>query len=233
MSRNFPTLEFKINYPSKKETEKLLTLFSKYFSLDNYLFKTFPFLKGKSMKEIANYFSKNKEQIYKKMKRKKKLYENAWKNINDIYFREVEKITKFKWPVKKYRCYLSPISPGNSGKKYVIVCYAFYNKNEAIETICAELLHIHILNYVRKYFNIDFYPKGKHKDERLFYFDEITNEFIMSIISKKLGIKPTPSWGENKDSKKLKQKLKVCWNSREDFKDYIKEGLKITRQFKL
>jgi len=224
MGSKTPLVIFGIDYPSKRRLLQILTEIQKYYSLDNYLFKSFPMLRKLSNEEIADFFVKEKDRLFKRLTKRKAKVEREWRKIEKFYFEKVEELTGFGWKAKRYRCYLSPIDAG----RYLleinsIVCFGFDERiQDTINTIGEELFHLHFWSCMERI--------GFTLNKNTFSKYWKLSEAIIAFVLPELGFKLAPSWWGD-EIRELERKMLPLWKKRKSFADFLKSATKALEHF--
>jgi len=193
-----------------------------------YFFNHYRNLKNKSAKEVIIFFKNNKKEIEEKLIKRKKLIEENWNKINDIFFSEIKRITENRWKYKNYKCHVCSVYAGNyTIYKNNISIFAFFNKADCLAMIAEELLHLHIWEVMKK-LKIEMKDEDwrNFKDNFYWQFSECIPCLVFSHSDIKLKLKfgKYPDW---KEVRKLFKKIKPIWENRTSFKDFLKEAIEI------
>lgn len=213
-------LEFKIDYPDKESLLNTLFEIQQYYSLDNYLFKTFPNLKNQTNEEIADYFIENKEKIIVKLENRKKIIIEEWKKTESGYFEKVKLLTEINWRKNNFICYISPLDAGRYMLEInAIVCFGFDEDiNETVNTIAEELFHIHFWHCLEGF--------GFKLNEETFSKYWELSEAVIGFVLPEIGLKLGPSWwGE--EIKGLQEELVPLWENRNSFVAFLSESTEL------
>jgi len=89
-------LTFYISLRKDLEALKKFREIEKAFSGNPYyFFRVFKNLKNKSEEEMLKFFEENREEIKRRLLKRKERIESLWKPIDSKFFKEVERITGF------------------------------------------------------------------------------------------------------------------------------------------
>ena len=192
-----------------------------------YFFNHFPDLEGKSTEEIIEFFEDNREEIERKLLKRKNAIEKAWREINDLFFSEIERITGQKWRFRRYECHLCSVWAGAYDiYKNNISVFGFFSKADYLATIAEELLHLHFWEILKK-FGIRMEDKDWDNFEENFYWQ--LSECIPCLIFSHSDVRLRLKFGKYPDWKELKglfKKVKPKWKTRKGFMDFLKNVLK-------
>lgn len=155
-------------------------------------------------------------------------YQSAWNEINDYFFREIEKITGTKWKYQKYFVILSPFNVGiSSQRRNKIIRSCFEDPYKQRRITAHELLMTHIWNIFDKKFK-----NTKTTENSLWALNEIATVSILSLESSLNKI-----WGNNYEKylknypqlNALKMELKQVYLTKINFFEYLKRGIEIIK----
>lgn len=170
--------------------------------------------KEKISEYIENFYSNSKNELENLLIN----YQKDWKNIEEQFFSETEKVfDKTEWPKGKYICHLS-IFNCNPRFLHNKTFQLFYKKGEkAKSTICHELLHFIFYHYVE---NSEI-PENVKWD-----VSEIFNTIILNQPEFKTLITPTIEMGYPKHKEIIKESLEI-WNKYKDINKWIQETINL------
>lgn len=218
-----PTVKFytdfeqDLEYINEKYTHMQKAFGEKKFN--KFLKSYYAELAGKSDKEIHIFFLKNRREIMRKTVLDVEKVRVRWNKIEKEYFKQMEKITGFKWKHKTYYCHISSsfICGGGYRLPNTVVLFSRKKNLDPIMTICHELFHIHFIEFLQsKGFKINW-----KKFNELWDLSE-SMEFILAELKIK-GLKyKIVLYPQHKN---LYKKLKSIWKG--DFEDFMEKALKI------
>ncbi len=152
-------------------------------------------------------------------------YQKTWDVINDIFYREVVRITETSWRFPEYRVVLSPFHPGiaNRGNN-VVMRWIYERPDEQLRTTAHEILMIHLWEL----FDTILPGSKESRDGGPFWgLNEITATAI-------LGLEPSLNelWSTDKKGYdqflqnypqlfERKEKLKEVYLDTQNFRDYL------------
>lgn len=191
------------------------------FDMNRLLQLYYPNLVGKNDAEISNFFEQNKDSILQQLKTPSEHLENLWKPLNDDFFKQVGKITSFRWKNKKYFCHLSSsfICGGRYERPNIIVVFPRAAHTNPLQTIPHELFHLHFWDFLGN-MGIEL---SNEKMNELWDLSE-TIDFILEGLNIK-GLKYKSNLYPQ--HKKLYEKIRPLWKG--DFENFIKESLKVAK----
>ncbi len=198
--------------------------------------KQFNDIKSKNNYEKAKeIISKISNLRYKQNKGKinirKRQYKKDWTKINKIFFKEIEKIIKYKWKYRKYEIVLSLFHQGLApkGQPWIIVGIE-HSPKKCMRIIAHEILLSH-LRYVfdKKYKKIN--------QNKLIILSEITANALLGLEPKLKRLWEKLKYDEFLKTypqlTRLKIKLKDIYLHKKDFKDYLNKAIKIIQKEKI
>lgn len=175
--------------------------------------KFYPECKSIDENEVVNYFKENKEQIMRKIKISSKQVEKQWNKINDIYFKRIEEITGFNWEIQTYKCFFSSsyVIGGGYKRPNLIFIFPLSKDIDPVILIAHELFHLHFLNIVDK-------MGLKLNEKDLWDLSEVVVDVVLSDLdiqglNYKHMIYP--------QHKNLYNELKLLWERRKNFKEFM------------
>jgi len=158
------------------------------------------------------------------------VYQAAWDEINDFFFRYVERLTKHPWKFKKYYCVLSPFHKGvsNWGENRIIRSWA-ENPYTQRKITAHELLITHLWDY------LDRHGYKNLSDESKWAFCEITAWAIAGLEEKLIKkcwpwIAESERWPLRHNYPQLvglQKKIRPLYERRSSFKSYTEKALRV------
>lgn len=186
-------------------------------------------------------FIKSKKQLqllelkYSKLKKfleySKIEYQKAWNKINDEFSNYVERQTGYKWFYKKYFCVISVVHPGisNWGKAPIIVRWWYENPYTQRRITAHELILSHYFEIYKRNF-----AKYKLTNGQIWALAEIAAFALTSLSPEVKNFWPWDNSGYYTNHNypqivKLQLQLKDDFLQRENFNEYIKNGIKLVK----
>ncbi len=177
--------------------------------------------------------SKYKEDL-PKIQNSVNQYQKSWNKIIRYFSKEVVHLTQHQWFYRKYICVVSAFSPGltsSHGNKVVRV----YNLNPdeqrritAHEIVLSHILHILRENYTAS--EIDPWTSWALGEiTTVFILDEGSMMPLWKNYSKVTNYFSTSNYPQLTE---LEDKLKVIYNSKKDFKDYLDKSILLLKNEK-
>lgn len=189
---------------------------------DYFLKLYYPKLVGKTDKEIIGYFKNNNKRIIQQTEKAGEKLRVIWEEINNEFFKEVERVTGFKWKYKIYKCHLSStfICGGCYDFPNVVSVFPRIKHASVLDTLFHELAHLHFWD------TIDELKIKYNKKEKLTAQGKVwdLSEIAVNYPLQKIKIKGyKPEFHIYPQHKKIWNKIKKYWNL--DFKDFILKSL--------
>lgn len=186
-------------------------------------------------------FIKSKKQLqllelkYSKLKKfleySKIEYQKAWNKINDEFSNYIERQTGYKWFYKKYFCVISVVHPGisNWGKAPIIVRWWYENPYTQRRITAHELILSHYFEIYKRNF-----AKYKLTNGQIWALAEIAAFALTSLSPEVKNFWPWDNSGYYTNHNypqivKLQLQLKDDFLQRENFNEYIKNGIKLVK----
>jgi len=171
--------------------------------------------------------TKNKEKIINQTKKAEENLKQKYEKTNNNFFKEVERVTSFKWKHKIYKCHLSStfICGGcyDAQNGNVVSVFPRLKHASALDTLFHELVHLHFWDTIDKL-------KIKYdKNEKLTAKGKVwdLSEIAVNYPLQKIKVKGyEPKFHIYPQHKKLWNKVKKHWNL--DFKDFVLRSLEET-----
>lgn len=182
---------------------------------------------------------KEAEERYKKvtayLKKTKILYQKSWDEINDEFFKAVEEITSYSWKYKIYYCVLSPFHRGISTWGGNKIIRTWKENPYTMRRITAhELLVSHIFTIFERDFQ-----KENLSDKEKWALAEISAWVITGLKKKMLKFWPWikeeeryPFTHNYPELYKLQKILRPKYEKKRNFKEFLKESIKIVKRDK-
>lgn len=180
---NMPKLYYFFNFRKdlsyvKHDFPVFKKIFGKYFFI--FLHRYYPqfnMSKKYTNEKFIKFLKTNKKIILPQLEKKSEELIKSWKNVEKKFFRETER--KFgKWNRKKYYCHFSSTYICGGGYRYpTIIIFPFSSHTDLISTICHEMLHIHVIEDIKKY---------RLKPKNYFQFSEVAVSLAMKEINCKI-----------------------------------------------
>lgn len=193
------------------------------------------FLSSKKRREIIKKIVKEKyKRISQYLNKTRVLYQKSWDEINDDFFKTVQRITGYGWKHKTYFCILSPFHKGISSWGGNKIIRSWRENPYTMRKITAhELLISHIFTIFKRDFK-----KKNLSDKQKWAIAEISAFAIAGLEKQMLKFWPWVS-GEEKYPLKhnypelynLQKVLKPKYEKRKNFKGFLEEGIKIIKKF--
>ena len=170
------------------------------------------------------------------LKKTHKLYQKSWDEINDGFFKTVDKITGYSWKYKTYFCVLSPFYRGISSWGGNKIVRTWRENPYSMRKITAhELLISHIFTIFEKDFQ-----KENLTDKQKWALAEISAWAITGLEKKMLKFWPWISEDEKyplnhnyPELYNLQRKLKLVYAKKKNFRSFLQKSIKIIRREKL
>jgi len=186
--------------------------------------KSYPGLNKKEYKALFPY-----------LKKTKKLYQKSWDEINDEFFKTVEKITGFSWKHRRYFCVLSPIHRGISSWGGNKIVRTWRENPYSMRKITAHEL---LISYIFTIFERDFQlQKENLTQKQKWALAEISAWAITGLEKKMLKFWPWITEEEkyplNHNYPELynfQKKLRPIYEKKKNFKEFLKKGIKIIKR---
>lgn len=188
--------------------------------------------------KVASNRKKAKERykgVVPYLNRSKSLYQESWDEINDDFFEVVEKITGYPWKYKIYFCVLSPFHRGISSWGGNKIIRTWEENPYTMRKITAHEL---LISHLFAIFARDF-KKENLTDKEKWALAEISVFAITGLEKKMLKFWPWlteeekyPFTHNYTELYKLQKLLKPKYKKKEDFKEFLKESIKIIKKDK-
>ena len=181
---------------------------------------------------------KEAEERYKRigqyLKKTKMLYQKSWDQINEDFFKTTEEITGYPWKYKRYYCVLSPFFQGISSWGENKIVRSWKENPYTMRKITAhELLISHIFTIFERNFK-----EAKLTKKQKWALAEISAFAICGLERKMLKFWP---WILEKEKYpldhnypelySLQRKLKLIFQEKKNFKDFLEKSIKITKKW--
>jgi len=184
--------------------------------------KSYPGLNKQEYKTLSPY-----------LKKTQKLYQKSWGEINDEFFKTVEKITGFPWKHKIYYCVLSPFYRGISSWGGNKIIRTWRENPYSMRKITAhELLISHIFTIFEK----DFKNENLTNKEK-WALAEISAWAICGLERKMLKFWPWileeekyPLNHNYPELYNLQKRLKPIYQKKKSFKEFLEKSIKIIKR---
>lgn len=193
-----------------------------------FLRESYPKLVGKTDEEIITYFKENRKLIIEQTKNAETKLRRKWEKTNGEFFKEVERVTGFKWKHKVYRCHLSStfICGGcyDAKKGNVVSVFPKLKEELLLDTLFHELVHLHFWDMMDK-LKIKYNP-----DEKLTAKGEIwdLSEMAVNYPLQKIKIKGhKPELNIYPQHQEKWNRIKEYLNL--DFGEFILKSLEVVR----
>jgi len=217
-----PKLVFYIDFNRDIEIYKKHKI-RKFFGekvFNKFLKQYYPELVGKNDKEILDYFKKNKRKIIEEAEKAGKKLEQNWKKVGKDFFKEIERVTGFKWRYKTYKCHLSStficggcydIKKGN-----VVSVFPKIKHASPLYVLFHELTHLHFWDTISELKIKCNKEEEKNRKGKIWCFSEVAVNYPL----KKIKIKNfNPIFNIYPQHKELWKRVEKYWNL--DFKNFI------------
>lgn len=191
----------------------------------NYLLTLYyPELVEKTDKEIIDFLINNQIRIINQTKKSGEKLKKQWEKTNNVFFKEVEKVTGFKWKYPVYKCHLSStfICGGcyDARKGNIVSVFPRLKHASALDVLFHELVHLHFWD------TIDKLKVKYNKNEKLTAKGKIwdLSEIAVNYPLQKIRINGYKSeFCIYPKHKKLWKKIKKYWNL--GFKEFILKSI--------
>ncbi len=196
--------------------------------LDYFLKQSYPKLVGKTDEEIISYFKENQGLITHQTEKAGTKLKQKWNKTHNQFFKEVERVTGFKWKHKVYKCHLSStfICGGcyDAGKETLISVFPRLPNYLLLDTVFHELAHLHFWDTIDK-LKIK-YPKNEKLTAKGKLWD--LSEIAVNYPLQKIKIKGyQPVFNIYPKHEELWRKIKKYWDL--SFKDFILKSIEEMR----
>ena len=177
-----------------------------------YFFRVFKNLKNKSPEEMLKFFEENREEIKRRLLKRKERIESLWKPIDSKFFREVERITGFPWKFEYYKAHISSVLPGCYEKyRNKISVFAFWRN--VIPVIAEELIHLHYWDTLK-----EIGISERRNREFLWKLSECIPPLIWGEMDLGIKLRKYPSWNSVMG---LFRKIKPIWEERKSYREFL------------
>jgi len=176
----------------------MLKLFKKK-TFSNWLNEYYSDFQSSNYLKFLSFWEENKQKILTELKKSSKTIIKEWRRKEKGFFEKVEE--EFgPWKRKKYFCHLSSTYICGGSYEYpTVIIFPFSKHVYPIETIQHELLHLHIVEDMKRL---------KLKPKNYFKFSEIA----VAFASKRIGIKPKfPNEETERYFEKIKRRKIEDW----------------------
>lgn len=217
-----------------RENPKEIDVLSDKIKIDKDIFSKILFSNKKFVNIINNLIKKKHNYPVKYLKKTLKLYQKSWNEINDNFSRGVEKITGYAWKYKIYFCVLSPFHKGisNWGGNKIIRGW-----DENPYTMRKITAHELIISHIFTIFEKDFSKENLSNKEK-WALAEICAWAITGLEKRMLKFWPWitekekyPLNHNHPELYELQKLLKTKYEEKKNFKEFLKESVKIIKKF--
>ncbi len=212
---------------------KLKFVFNKEY--DKQTAKKLLVLKRYTKEDVASIDRLYKESNFV-LKLARKRYQKSWDEINNDFFKLIEKITGYRWAYPNYECIISVLNPGvsNHGGSNKIMLWWKFNEYFMRRIAAHELIEHHYYEIYNKH-----YKKEKLIPGQVWALSEIVAYTLTSLPKE---VKKFWSWHINymesylpgtayPQLDELRKKLKKPFLKSKSFDDYIKKGIKLVKKY--
>lgn len=184
--------------------------------------------------ELSSLVDRTYKKEIKKIKRSEKDYTKSWQPIVRQFSDQVVALTGHNWFYDEYLCVVSAFHPGISnwyGNKIV----RKYNEDPIKQrwTTAFEIVLSHVFHIVRQSYTTD-----QLSDWQVWAFSEVTTMFILTTPEMIKAFWPSFELKDNYFSTSnypqlatLESKLKLIWEKRKDFDDYLRLSTPVLKKF--
>ncbi len=157
--------------------------------------------------------------------------EKAWRKVEKIFFKEIERLTGHKFEYKKYICYLIFSTCGHyeEGTNRVYVNSIKVKPGCAAATCAEEILHLHYWRIIEKLFKVKMEKFFGSYNMKPWQISETMPEYLLqenptffkfrwNLFDRTKGYRWIPS---------IRKKLDILWRKRKSFDDFLLESHKV------
>ncbi len=179
--------------------------------------------------EVKKDYKKNKAVLQKT----RKLFQQAWNEINDEFGNYVENEMGYEWFYSKYECVISIAHQGgksNWGKSNKISYFWGNNPYLVTSGVAYELIISHYFEIIKRN-----YKNEKLKDGQIWALAEISAMALTSLTKKANKLWP---WNHGYTTNhnyphivEIQNKLKTAFLKRKNFDEYIRKGINLIKKY--